>query len=65
MLKLGFVGAGLRLIATNLFATSLFLLLGSYERLLAWRQEGHSIIAEIADLDLSAGAKAQPSGTAL
>lgn len=39
----------------------LILLLGSHDRLWAWGQEGHSIIAEIADRNLSASAKAQVS----
>jgi hypothetical protein len=37
--------------------SSTFFLLFSYNRLWAWGQEGHSIIGEIADLNLSASAK--------
>lgn len=44
--------------AARLAILSLFLLLGSSGRLWAWGQEGHSIIAEIADMNLSASAKA-------
>jgi hypothetical protein len=41
----------------RLAIVSLFLFLCSSGRLWAWGQEGHSIIAEIADLNLSASAK--------
>jgi hypothetical protein len=52
---------GMRFVRPNLrlAVVSLFLLLCSQGRLWAWGQEGHSIIAEIADLNLSANAKAQ------
>jgi nuclease S1 len=53
MLGMRFVGAYVRLAIV-----SLFLLLYSYSPLRAWGQEGHSIIAEIADLNLSASSKA-------
>jgi nuclease S1 len=56
MLDMRVVRANVRLAIVGLF-----LLLCSSDRLWAWGQEGHSIIAEIADLNLSASAKAHVS----
>jgi nuclease S1 len=51
---------GMRAVRANarLVLIALALLLSSHGRSWAWGQEGHSIIAEIADLNLSASAKA-------
>ena len=57
MLEMRVVRANVRLAIVGLF-----LLLCSSDRLWAWAQEGHSIIAEIADLNLSASAKAHVAG---
>ena len=53
MLEMRLARANVRLVVA-----SLFLLLCSYSRVWAWGQEGHSIIAEIAERNLSASAKA-------
>ena len=53
MLEMRLARANVRLVIAGLF-----LLLCSYSRVWAWGQEGHSIIAEIAERNLSASAKA-------
>jgi hypothetical protein len=53
MLEMRLARAKVRLVVAGLF-----LLLCSYSRVWAWGQEGHSIIAEIAERNLNASAKA-------